>query len=87
VVRQGRGKRLKESPELFSGLMWTGQRAVELGLADDLGNVAQVARDVVKAETLKDFTTTESLADRLVKHLGTQIGETLSGRLAGISLR
>jgi protease-4 len=87
VVRQGRGKRLKESPELFSGLMWTGQRAVELGLADDLGNVAQVARDVVKAETLKDFTTTESLADRLVKHLGAQMGETLSGRLAGISLR
>ena len=87
VVRQGRGKRLKESPELFSGLMWTGQRAVELGLADDLGNVAQVARDVVKAETLKDFTTTESLADRLVKHLGTQMGETLNGLLAGISLR
>jgi protease-4 len=87
VVRQGRGKRLKESPELFSGLMWTGSRAVELGLADDLGNVAQVARDVIKAETLKDFTVIESLTDRLARHLGTGMGEALNTLFARFSLR
>ncbi|HYH42436.1 MAG TPA: S49 family peptidase, partial [Burkholderiales bacterium] len=43
VVRQGRGKRLKETPELFSGLLWVGTRSVELGLADALGSVDYVA--------------------------------------------
>jgi len=56
VVRKGRGKRLKESPELFSGLMWTGAKSIELGLADELGGVEYVARAVIKAEDSRDYT-------------------------------
>ena len=69
VVKAGRGKRLKETPELFSGLFWTGQQAVELGLADQLGNLDFVAREVVKAEELVDYTRRENVAERLAKQL------------------
>jgi protease IV len=75
VVRTGRGKRLKEVPELFSGLFWTGQQAVELGLADQLGNLDFVARDVLKAEELVDYTRRENIGERLVKRFGAAIGE------------
>src|SRR5205085_7721927 len=57
VVKTGRGKRLKaDMPELFSGLFWTGQQAVDLGLADQLGSLDFVAREVIKAEELVDYT-------------------------------
>lgn len=76
VVRAGRGKRLKaDTPELFSGLFWTGQQAVELGLADQLGNLDFVAREVIKAEDLVDYTRRENVAERLVKRFGASIGE------------
>jgi protease-4 len=75
VVRTGRGKRLKEVPELFSGLFWTGQQAVELGLADQLGNLDFVARDVLKAEELVDYTRRENIGERLVKRFGAAMGE------------
>jgi protease IV len=75
VVRTGRGKRLKETPELFSGLFWTGQQAVELGLADQLGNLDYVAREVVKAEDLVDYTRHENVAEKLAKRFGASIGE------------
>jgi protease-4 len=74
VVRQGRGERLKETPETFSGLFWTGQKAVELGLADKLGNLDYVAREVVKAEEVVDYTAKENVAERLAKRLGASIG-------------
>lgn len=74
VVRQGRGKRLKEAPETFSGLFWNGQQAVELGLADKLGSLDQVARDVVKAEDIIDYTQKENLAERLAKRFGAAFG-------------
>jgi protease IV len=77
VVRTGRGKRLKETPEMFSGLVWVGQKSIELGLADALGSVEQVARDVVKAEELVDFTPRENVAERLAKRFGTSIAESL----------
>ena len=70
VVRQGRGKRLKETPETFSGLVWSGQKSIELGLADGFGSVESVARDVIKAEDIVDFTPQEGLADRLVGKFG-----------------
>ncbi len=70
VVRQGRGKRLKETPETFSGLIWSGQKSIELGLADGFGSVESVARDVIKAEEVVDFTPQEGLADRLVGKFG-----------------
>jgi protease-4 len=74
VVRQGRGQRLKETPETFSGLFWNGQKAVELGLADKLGNLDYVAREVVKAEEVIDYTAKENVAERLAKRLGASIG-------------
>ncbi|MBA3771778.1 MAG: S49 family peptidase [Ramlibacter sp.] len=75
VVKAGRGKRLKEAPELFSGLFWTGQQAVEMGLADQLGNLDFVAREVVKAEDLVDYTRRDNVAERLAKKFGAAIGD------------
>ncbi|MDB5873111.1 MAG: protease-like protein [Ramlibacter sp.] len=75
AVKAGRGKRLKEVPELFSGLFWTGQQAVEMGLADQLGNLDFVAREIVKAEDLVDYTRRDNVAERLAKKFGAAIGE------------
>lgn len=74
VVKTGRGNRLKETPETFSGLFWTGQQAIELGLADQLGNLDFVAREVVKAEDIVDYTRKDNVAERLVKRFGASIG-------------
>ncbi|MDP1567497.1 MAG: S49 family peptidase, partial [Polaromonas sp.] len=75
VVKTGRGKRLKETPEMFSGLFWTGQQAVELGLADNLGSLEYVAREIVKAEEIIDYTRRENVAERLAKRFGAAIGD------------
>lgn len=75
TVKAGRGKRLKDSPELFSGLFWSGQQAIELGLADQLGNLDYVAREVVKAEELVDYTRRDNVAERLAKKFGAAMGE------------
>jgi protease-4 len=75
AVKKGRGDRLKETPEMFSGLFWTGQQAVELGLADELASLDQVARDVVKAEELVDYSRRDNVAERLVKRFGAAMGE------------
>ncbi|HET9701745.1 MAG TPA: S49 family peptidase [Burkholderiales bacterium] len=84
VVRDGRGTRLRDSPEIFSGLIWTGARSVELGLADGFGSVDSVARDVVKAEEVVDFTPRENLADRLAKRFGAGAASALQGRFLSI---
>jgi protease-4 len=75
VVKKGRGDRLKETPEMFSGLFWSGQQAVDLGLADSLGSLDGVAREVVKAPDVIDYTQRENVAERLVKRFGAAIGE------------
>lgn len=75
VVRKGRGKRLHEQDDIFSGLIWTGQQAVQMGLADSLGNTASVARDVVKHEKIVDYTHSENVTERLIKRLGMAIGQ------------
>ncbi len=75
TVKAGRGKRLKETPELFSGLFWSGQQAIELGLADQLGNLDYVAREVVKAEELVDYTRRDNVAERLAKRFGAAMGD------------
>ena len=75
VVKKGRGERLKETPEMFSGLFWTGEQSVALGLADDFGSLDSVARDVVKAEKLVDYTNKKSLAERFAKRFGAAMGE------------
>ncbi|MCS0591757.1 S49 family peptidase [Massilia norwichensis] len=74
VVRAGRGKRLKENPEIFSGLYWTGAKAVEMGLADGFGTVDTVAREVVKAEDIIDYTAHEGLPERVLKKFGASVG-------------
>jgi protease-4 len=75
VVKAGRGKRIKEVPELFTGLFWTGEQAIQLGLADQLGNVDFVARDVIKAEELVDYTRRANVAEKLVQRFGASIGQ------------
>jgi protease IV len=89
VVKKGRGDRLKETPETFSGLVWNGQQAVALGLADGLGNLDYVAREVVKAEELVDYTRRENVGLRLAKRFGASVGEGifLAARSAGVQLR
>lgn len=84
VVKKGRGARLKEHPDTFSGLIWTGERSIELGLADALGSADSVARDVIKAEKIVDFTPKESLADRFAKRFGAALAQSLG---AGVQLR
>jgi protease-4 len=75
AVKAGRGARLKETPETFSGLFWTGQQAVEMGLADELASLDHVAREVIKAEELVDYTRRDNVAERLVKRFGASMGE------------
>ncbi|QDX23220.1 S49 family peptidase [Pandoraea pnomenusa] len=74
AVKKGRGNRLKDDPDLFSGLFWTGQRSIELGLADGLGTVDSVARDVLKAPDLVDYTVKENLPERVARRFGAAVG-------------
>ncbi|MDR2626224.1 MAG: S49 family peptidase [Zoogloeaceae bacterium] len=81
AVRAGRGERLKETPEMFSGLVWSGAKSVELGLTDALGTTDSVAREVIKAEKIVDFSIKENFAERFAKRLGadaaTGFGQSL----------
>ncbi len=70
AVREGRGKRLKETPDMFSGLIWSGPKSIELGLADALGTLDSVARDVIKAEDVVDYTQKESIAEKFSRRFG-----------------
>ncbi|WP_413043295.1 signal peptide peptidase SppA [Pseudomonas sp. YJ42] len=79
-VKQGRGDRLQvaDHPELFSGLIWSGEQALELGLIDGLGNTSYVAREVIGEEELVDFTVKDSALDRFTKKLGASVGAQLA---------
>lgn len=83
AVREGRGKRLKETeaPEMFSGLIWTGTEGVRLGLADDFGSVDSVARDQFGTEEKVNFTPQERLIDRLAGKFGASFGHAIASRL------
>ncbi len=74
AVKEGRGDRLKEEPGMFTGLVWNGKRAVELGLADGLGSLDYVAREVVKAEEIVDFTPEDNIAERIARRFGAALG-------------
>src|SRR5574343_79598 len=88
VDKAGRGDRLKESSEMFSGLFWTGQQAVDMGLADALGSLDSVARDVVKASEVIDYTRHENVAERLAKRFGAAMGEaSVKALRQGMALR
>ena len=77
VVRQGRGSRLKETPEIFSGLFWSGEESIKLGLADGLGSADYVAREVIKQEDIIDYTTQQTVVDRFAKRFGASMAKSI----------
>ena len=89
VVREGRGNRLKESPETFSGLFWSGEQSIKMGLADALGSADYVAREVIKQEEIVDFTYQETVVDRFAKRLGASMAQSLglNALQKGVQLR
>ena len=84
-VRSGRGEALKEDKETFSGLFWTGMDAKKMGLIDDFGSASYVAREIIGAENLVDFTYRESFFDRFARRVGTSIGEMLATRMGSLA--
>jgi protease-4 len=84
---RGATARLKDSPELFSGLVWTGATSVKLGLADGFGTTDEIARDVIKAKDIVDYTPQQSLAERLARRIGTRLASTLLGAGTGVEMR
>ena len=82
AVKQGRGDRLKDDPQLFSGMIWTGEEAIKLGLVDDYGSTEYVAREIVKQKDVVDYTKKDLLLDRLAERMGAAFGKTVETRLA-----
>lgn len=78
AVKEGRGERLQGGEELFSGLFWTGEQSVELGLSDGLGSAGAVARDVIGAEEIVDYTKKRDLLERFAERVGTALANTLA---------
>lgn len=87
AVRKGRGKRLKETPDMFSGLVWSGAKSVQLGLADGFGTVESVARDIVKVENIRDYTAKQNFAERIAKRFGADMAESAVRVLGRTELR
>lgn len=87
VVRKGRGARLKENPEIFSGLFWSGAKSIELGLVDGYGTVDSVARDVIKVPEVRDFTARENIAERFAKRFGASVMSGISSDAEGVRWR
>ena len=87
AVKAGRGERLKETPEMFSGLVWTGEAGVKLGVADGFGNDDYVAKDIIGAEKLVDFTQQGRLLDKIVGKLGASFGQAIGSAIQWPSLR
>ncbi len=94
VVKTGRGARLKKTPDMFSGLIWTGEKSVQLGLADAMGSADYVAREIIKAEEMIDYTPQDNIADRLARRFGAAGAQSLmqglgleSSGSGGIKLR
>jgi protease-4 len=83
TIRQGRGAALKETRDMFSGLFWTGEEAIKLGLVDSLGGASYVAREVIGAEEIVDYTYRENVFDRFARRLGTAMAQTIGTDLLG----
>ncbi|MCP3687049.1 MAG: S49 family peptidase, partial [Gammaproteobacteria bacterium] len=77
AVKQGRGDRLVNQPDIFSGLIWTGEQAIKLGLVDDYGTIQSVARDVIEAEELVDFSPRGALIERIADRIGAAVSDQL----------
>ena len=82
-VREGRGDALKETRDMYSGLFWTGEQALKMGLVDEIGSAGYVARDVIGAEEVADFTYREGLIDRFARRFGAAMGRTFAGGMLG----
>lgn len=87
AVKEGRGDRLKDNPELFSGLIWSGEQAIPLGLIDGLGSASSVARDIVNAPQLIDFTNKDDSFTRFMKKLGVETGTKLIESMSEVRLQ
>lgn len=87
AVKQGRGDRLKETADMFSGLVWSGEESVKLGLADDFGSIDSVARDVIGSEETVNFTPQERLIDRLAGKFGASFAHTFATAISGMQFR
>ena len=85
AVKAGRGSRLKNDPDMFSGYFWSGDQAIALGLADDVGSVDSVARDVVREDNLVDYTETPSSLDVMLRKMGAELGDGVRNGI-GLSL-
>jgi protease-4 len=77
VVRLGRGARLKEDNETFSGLFWSGEKSIKLGLADAIGSADYVAREVIKHDEIVDYTYQETVVDRFAKRFGASMAKAI----------
>jgi protease-4 len=82
VVREGRGDRLKETEDTFSGLFWSGEQSIALGLADAYGSTDFVAREVIKHETIVDYTYQDDFASRIAKKVGASVSQSVGDVLA-----
>ncbi len=80
VVKTGRGNRLKNDEIIFSGLIWTGEQSLELGLVDALGSAGFVAREVIGAEEIVDYTRHETYLDRFANQIGATVARLLSSK-------
>ena len=87
AVRNGRGDRLKETPDLFSGLVWTGEEGVKIGLVDELRTQHDVAKNIIGCENEVNFTPQAHLLDKLAERLGASFGHTISNLLQPITLK
>ncbi len=81
VVKEGRGDRLKDDEKIFTGLVWSGEQSIDLGLVDEMGSAGYVAREVIGAEDIVDFTLRDTYFDRFAKQLGTAVASALSSKL------
>jgi protease-4 len=87
AVKLGRGVRLKETPDTFSGLIWSGEEAKKLGLVDDFATQKEVAKDIIGAEEEVNFTPQQRLMDKIAGRLGASFGQSLGSFLQSVSLR
>jgi len=84
TVKDGRGTRLSTTTDLFSGLFWTGEKSLELGLIDGFGSASFVAREIIKAKEIVNFTPQHNLVDRFAKRFGAEIVARLGGLVPNI---
>ena len=87
VVKKGRGDKLVNDEKIFSGLIWTGEQSVELGLVDALGSPGYVAREVIGVEEIVDFTKRETVLDQFASKIGATFARSISSIMAGFEIR